>query len=189
MEDIFYLRSQTPSWLTCCSCFFVLGHVFCLCFPMLCSNSPSHPKSRCSVHQYSMTWLLQLQTIVSKEKALPILWKDERWWWRMRMISCDFTVLLRRRYLNIACKPSCPTPQWKSSAPSSSTRPPFHFSQGGFLQFIQPIYHLLHHCQTCLQCCRSVQDNSGAPGQRPNKVADRENHLELLSPPAHAPGG
>ena len=108
---------------------------------------------------------------------------------RMRMISCDFTVLLRRRYLNIACKPSCPTPQWKSSAPSSSTRPPFHFSQGGFLQFIQPIYHLLHHCQTCLQCCRSVQDNSGAPGQRPNKVADRENHLKLLSPPADAPGG
>ena len=56
----------------------------------------------------------------------------------MRRISYDFTVLLlRRRYLNIACKRSCLTPLWKSSAPSFSTPPPFHFSQGGFLQFIQ----------------------------------------------------
>ena len=64
-------------------------------------------------------------------------------------------LFLRRRYLNIACKRSCPTPQWKSSAPSSSTRPPFHFSQGGFLHFIQPIYHLLHHCQTCTSATQS----------------------------------
>ena len=32
------------------------------------------------------------------------------------------------------------------------------------------------------------QDHSGAPGQRADKIAHRENHLKLLLAPANAPG-
>ena len=36
--------------------------------------------------------------------------------------------------------------------------------------------------------CPSWQDHSSAPRQRPDKVAHRENHLQLFIAPANAPG-
>ena len=104
-------------------------------------------------------------------------------------------VILRRHYWSTACKRSSLTRRSRSSVPSFSVRPPSHCSQGDSYScncreascILLMLPSFLVFLQNGLQC-PSWQDHSGAPGQRADKVAHRENHLKLLLAPANAPG-
>ena len=134
--------------------------------------------------------------IVSKEKALPILWKNERWWWygwgwyrttSPSSSSGDVTwTLPASDPVSLHSGRAVRRPPQRPH-PSTFLKVAFFNSFNSSLSNLSIIHNII--AKTCPQCCRSVQDNSGTPGQCPNKVADRENHLELLSPPADASGG